>query len=229
VPKVVKAQWKNEKTCMKKAANGEISDIASCSAEDAKGKLAKTFTANQKAADRYCQQLPDFGFAGVTDINAAGIAAQFALSESMLGDLMRNWDSLDTGKCRSQVHTALAKGLAKATKPFTKCKKRGLKNSIRTADQLAEQCFQALADSGYITKAGNKIAGTISNQKKCPVGIPLSVVFPGTCGQGQPSAVQQCVERSLFCRACRMLNAADGLDQDCDSIDDGQNNGSCGQ
>jgi hypothetical protein len=36
-----------------------------------------------------------------------------------------------------------------------------------------------------------------------------------------------CVDEAVACRVCLGLNEADGLDEDCDLLDDGVENSSC--
>jgi hypothetical protein len=211
VPKVVKAQAKVEKTCMESAEEGNVTDITACATLDAKGILSKTFNKNATDAERYCAQAPDFGFTSANEINTAGVASQYRLSESMFGDLMREWDSIGTGKCRTNVHKQLSKILKRAPAAFTKCKKRGLKDSIRSSDQLAE-CMRAVAND------------------ECQLQIPVSTLFPGVCGQDPTTSVmEQCISENTLCQVCGLLNAADELDQDCDLFDDALANGSCPQ
>ena len=228
VPKVVKAQAKVEKTCMESAGEGNVTDITACATLDAKAILSKTFNKNVTDAERYCAQAPDFGFTSANEINTAGVASQYRLSESMFGDLMREWDSIGAGKCRTNVHKQLSKILKRAPATFTKCKKRGLADNIRSSDQLAE-CMSTVRTSRAITKGPGKVARAVANDE-CQLQVPVSTLFPGVCGQDPTTGgMEQCISENTLCQVCGLLNAADGLDQDCDLFDDALANGSCPQ
>jgi hypothetical protein len=42
------------------------------------------------------------------------------------------------------------------------------------------------------------------------------------------TALSDCVARSALCHGCRAIDASDNLNMDCDLVDDGVDNESCG-
>ena len=75
---------------------------------------------------------------------------------------------------------------------------------------------------GKVDTAEQKLHSDV--QSRC---ASVSSAFPGECDGLGGTALGDCLERLVECRACRMINIADGLDGDCDLFDDQQANGSC--
>jgi hypothetical protein len=83
----------------------------------------------------------------------------------------------------------------------------------------------ALADSQKVAKICGKVKTDI--EKKCVgKGVALELAFPH-CDPVSARSVSNCLEIPLNCEVCQALNAADGLNIDCDSFDDSSPNGSC--
>jgi len=227
--KVIKIRAKLEKACFRDAQRGLVSDLAACVAADAKGKLAKAAAGSTRAAER-CRQAPLFGYSSANVVNAAAVASQFALSQSLFGGLLFNWDTSGVGgqanvaACRLKTQVKLAAVLQAGIKEFNKCKGTRLKTDLRSADQLARFCLDAVASSTRVARAGDKFAAVAATG--CDTGLPNATLFPGTCGNDQSPAY--CGRTSAACRTCLVLNAADKLDRDCDLFDDGLANASCG-
>ncbi|MFT4569777.1 MAG: hypothetical protein ACI8TX_002248 [Hyphomicrobiaceae bacterium] len=103
--------------------------------------------------------------------------------------------------------------------------------SLHSGAALANDCFTAIdSDSRtLISRASFKLSGILT--KKCAGGSGgfLATAFPGSCvaDTGSTATLAPCVEQVLRCRACRLLNEADGLDVDCDLFDDGVEQDSC--
>ncbi|MFP6665301.1 MAG: hypothetical protein VCC00_13985, partial [Deltaproteobacteria bacterium] len=117
-------------------------------------------------------------------------------------------------------------------KEFVKCKKLALKH--KTSPVLSavglESCMAAIADDakGKIEKARVKVDDFFA--KKCTEeGRALDAVLAGDCASGATdiASFSACVVSEGACIACRMMNAADDLNADCDLVDDGADNASC--
>ncbi|MEO2137719.1 MAG: hypothetical protein ABGY28_09725 [bacterium] len=228
--KVAKTRAKLERVCFKNAQSGIVVDLAACAAADTKSKLANAIAGSVKAAQR-CKQTPSFGYSTPAVVNAAAVAGQFALSQSLFGNLLDNWDAsgagaqADVASCRLEAQVKLARVLLTSIKEFNKCKSRRLKTDVRSADQLARFCMDAVAASTRVARVGDKFASNI--ESGCGTGLPDATVFPGRCGSENSPA--DCSKTAAACRACLMLNAADKLDRDCDLFDDSDGaNASCG-
>ena len=228
--KVAKTRAKLEKGCFRDAQRGTVADLAACVAADPKGKLAKAVAGSVKAAQR-CKQTPSFGYSTPAVVNTAAVTGQFALSQSLFGNLLYSWDAsgagaqADVASCRLKAQVKLAGVLLTSIKEFNKCKTQRLKTDVRSADQLARFCMDVVAASTKVARAGDKFASSIGSG--CDNGLPYTTLFPGRCGSDNSPAA--CGRTEAACRACLTLNAADKLDRDCDLFDDGDGtNASCG-
>jgi hypothetical protein len=58
--------------------------------------------------------------------------------------------------------------------------------------------------------------------------IDVAAAFPGRCAGGDAGTVASCLGKRAICQMCEAINEADALGADCDIVDDGAPNGSCG-
>jgi hypothetical protein len=59
--------------------------------------------------------------------------------------------------------------------------------------------------------------------RKCDVlQVPADTIFPGECGEGDPSLrqIEVCVIEAARREACLKINAFDDLNLDCDEVED---------
>ncbi len=226
------AASKNLQSCMKDAAAGKLpagQTADECLIADNKGRIAKAASNVEKAQSRYCPNMPAFGYTGSAASNAEVMAQHFALTDDILGTDLAAAAAAITGnksaaKCQSKVLASYLKILKTKLKMFEKCKKSGFgKGTISSAADL-EACVQVIAldARAKIGKAVVKLVDTIS--KSCG-GVSLANTLPGGCA-GIPD-LAACIDRSVECRACLMLNGVDGLDVYCDEFDDTEANASC--
>jgi hypothetical protein len=70
---------------------------------------------------------------------------------------------------------------------------------------------------------------TVAKCASLAVATTVAALFPGDCvGAADPAALATCAARAARCRFCAALNAFDALALDCDAVDDGVANASCG-
>lgn len=229
--KVAKTQGKENAGCIAGAGKGTVADAAACLLADAGGKLAKAMEKTVRKAGSSCETEPDFGYAGADAANAAARDEERALIEDIFGeDLNAAVIDADQDKVGAFCQASVAKGYEKIVttklKVFGKCKKRGLKSMAIASGRLLAGCFDEVAADprGKIGKAVSKLGRKLS--KKC--GPYLVAAFPGQCATAADTTVfAGCVDRIVECRVCRMLNATDALDENCDLFDDGVLNSTC--
>ena len=234
--KVVKAQGKVTKTCLKAFSGAKITDVASClTALDS--KIGKSLTRTADAHAKYCGVVPDFGYGGTEAVNAAARDESVALVEDLFGDdlalgLATKAASPGSVKCQSAVAKAADKLLQSMLREFEDCKATALAGGAASASDLETSCLVSASQAGArVSKAALGITKAV--QKKCLGGgqpADLAQSFAGKCLAtiAQPAQLVDCLQAAIRCRACTMLNATDALGEDCELYDDDLANGSCG-
>ncbi len=244
------AQGRNNQGCVDYYARGKlpnfdppIADVEECLSRDAMGKLAKRVTQTRDYDDGNCvPDPPPFGYTGADAVIDSATAEATAWMADLFGDdldlaLVTEGEDKDGWKCQSQVAKNIIKMLHSRFTEFIRCKNYGLKpgvdpaDSILSATDLETDCFQAIRDDGKdkIERASAKLIKKVLDKRCATATTPLGELFPGACtdDDGSSADFRICIDKLLDCRACRVLNEADGLDQDCDLFDDGLGNGSC--
>jgi hypothetical protein len=226
--KLCKTQAKENTACVKNATKGKQPDPEGCLSADLKGKVAKAktkiigcpapnpipidkATAENAFVDEALELAHDlFG----SDLNLAGLTTA----------------TKEEGKCAIAVIQKAGDILAEKAKAFRKCKKGGMKlGTITDPASLQATCLpeSGIPDpKGKIAKRITKLGEAIS--KKCSVPLSGTQFDNGRCAGLAGAALRDCADERVECRVCNALNAADGLDADCDEFDDGILNGSCG-
>ena len=226
--KVAKAQAKLNAECLKNAADGTELDAQACLGVDASGKVGDAQTRAENLDAVKCVPAPPFGYTGASALNAGAQAESLALIGDIFGaDLTASVISSSNrpgATCQAKVLKAAQGLFAFESNRFLKCKKTGLTGRtglIATGEQL-QGCFGVLAadPGGRIARAAAAVRDALDDCE-----VDLGTTFPGECTAGDVAA---CMVDRVECRVCRMLNAMDGLTEDCDRFDDGATNGSCG-
>jgi hypothetical protein len=107
---------------------------------------------------------------------------------------------------------------------FARCVEKALEKGAGDAAALAT-CNGATALKGTATKARKKLAAQA--RRRCR-GMTTATVLAGRCaGEGTAAGAARCLGARAVCRACRIANALNGLEADCDLVDDGADDGSC--
>ncbi|MFP6663921.1 MAG: M12 family metallopeptidase [Deltaproteobacteria bacterium] len=251
--KVAKLQGKESLGCVKNAGKGKLptgQTIAECEVADAKGKMAKLAAKLQVAQDGEPDHLdktkcpapkPDFAYVDGAVLVAAVAELEREFASSILGDdadavVIDVTDKANKklGLCQQTMLKSTDKILQTQLKEFIKCKKIALKN--QTSPVLSavglEICMAAIGDDakGKVEKARVKTDDLFA--RKCTEeGHALDAVLAGACAAGAAdiASFSTCVVTEGACIACRMMNAADDLNADCDLVDDGVDNASCGE
>jgi hypothetical protein len=237
--KVASAQGSDICKCIKDGSMRKLTGqtIEECATADNKGKVGKAKGKTSAAAAK-CSVAPDFGTTDPNTVNAAAMTKELDLVHALFGSdldavIVDQKDPGDPNPGASKTAAKCQIGVAKAAKKcqdtklkvFNKCKKDGLKEaSIHSAETLAE-CMGQDPD-GKIQKACvTKLGGEID--KRC-TGLDYATLFAGDCSEAATLAdFKSCVEARVECHMCLGLNAADGLQRDCDPFDDGLFNASC--
>jgi len=241
--KVSKATGKEAGRCIKDASRGQlIEPTADECVTNLKPKEAAARGKTTSTETKRCGVTPDFGFAGATAVNDAAEDAQNALVFDLFGPDLDGviLTGSDGRKCQQKVQRAWGKVVDRKMKVFEKCKKIGLKTQAIASAVELESCADAInylcagsitqpppwascSEPEKVAKAVGKLG--VSTLKYCS-GVGTGTAFPGVCA-GSPD-FNACVDATVECRVCLMLNEMDGIAIDCDTFDDGNGfNNSC--
>ncbi len=237
--KVSSAQAKDNSGCIKQAARLEPAGTGAeaCLVADQRGKIARAQAKTLAGETRSCDVTPSFAYSSGQLVNAAAARETIALIHDVYG---QDLDAAVVGKdadrngatCQLSAAKGSAKLLAAVSREFVDTKKKGLRDEIfADAASLQQACFDAINNDqrGKIARAEQKLASLL--EKKCVArGVDLAAVLAGQCAgeaSAGSSAAADCVEARVRCRACRLFNDADALEQDCDLFDNSAADKSC--
>lgn len=142
--------------------------------------------------------------------------------------------------CQIEVAKAVTKCQDAKLGEFLKCKKGALEEgkepfpSGARSDAELETCIFSdpkgkIAKACDLGQAGDRAVDGIRKalERKCAgPGVDLSGAFPH-CAAADVDSVHDCLDRRIECLACHAIDTADGLQADCDRLDEGVANGSC--
>jgi len=232
-------------TCLKDGAKGKLAGtVEACIVADAKGKVATAEAKTTADFAKLCTgaKLPPYGVVDADAVNDAGRAKEPALFHDVFGPdldaaLVGEADDQNAAKCQQAVVSSVKKCQDAMLKEFVACAARGLKTSFDDASDIAS-CLGAdpqgkaakTCDLREETSPGKlKVDGIRKalDQQCVAKGVALGDVVAG-CAPGDVEATHACVDAYVDCRVCLAANTAGGLARDCDVVDDGSANGSCG-
>lgn len=222
--KVGATQGKENSACVKTGTKGPVA--ANCPTVDSKGKVAAAKSKTVSDAAAKCTTLPNFGFTSATGANAAAQQGELDLLADIFGSTdLSGVISTDKaiGGCQATVIKDAEKIAATFIKVFGGEKKNALKNGADAAGDLA--ALVGADPKSKISKTVTKLGADIT--KKC-TGVTVNTAFPGECAGETTGTLGACVSARVKCRMCETINDTDGLNADCDLVDDGAANGSCG-
>jgi cysteine-rich repeat protein len=251
--KVAKTYGKHIDRCIKEGSRSRLpaGNIENCVVETGTFGKDKVQDAKDKTLDKAgpngkCPPAaePDFGATDANTVNQVALAKELSLIQAVFGSdldaaIISEVDNKDGSKCQQGVAKAAKKCQGAKLKAFNGCKKSGLsaKSSSRIVNAPGlEGCLSGRGDSiaadmkGKVEKACDPATGKIKTtiDKKCAADLGA---FAGCNDPNGPlptaGELASCIDQLVECEVCLALNAADGLDHDCDLFDDGQANGSC--
>jgi len=226
---VANVQGKASTACLTAAAKGKEPDAQACLGADTKGKIANAAAKVTQLAGQRCAAAPPFGFTSATAVNSVAQQELLNLTADLFGANLKNvvipTSNKAGAKCQARVLAATRSLLAKELQQFLKCKKAGLAGKPQiVSSQGLEGCFDVVAADAKRAVGRSATALSAAVAHGC-AGVALPTAFPGDCGSA--SNFGACVRTRVACRTCRLFNAFDGLNEDCDHFDDGVANTSC--
>lgn len=232
---VSKAQNKETRNCVKSSGKGKELSAETCLTADAKGKVAKKAAKVQDTFAKKCGGSEPIQ-QGVTATNAAHVQGPIDLVHDLFGDPIDQGTvtpaAKEAQKCQDKTIQRAGQVFDTKVLEFRKCAKDGLKSgAVVSSATLRDACMTpSIPDpKGKIGKKIAKLADDVATQC-APVAADLATLFPGlpagTC-HATVADLAGCVEARVECRVCQTLNAADGMDRDCDEFDNGVLDASC--
>ena len=231
--------FKEQQACTKDGSRDRLGGVPllSCAAADRRGKVRKLEIKAEAVQAARCTEVPRFGFAtAATIFNAAtaetvaGLATVFGddAGASLVDATIRANRLAST--CQLTVQKFADKVMLMMVKEFAGCVKSEAADRddpIATISRLSG-CLDTLnADArGRIANATSKLA--VQVEKKCLLpGVNIELLG-GDCAAGSDAdAIAACMETTLHCRTCSLMQGVFAMDLDCDAQDDGNVNGSC--
>lgn len=219
-------QAKVMRKCIKYQAKGLLPSADSCFTNNPAATALATKTCTDET--NQCTDAPDFGRTDCATINETTSAETQGLYESVYGaapiDSAVIACSADRAACSCQDTGAngIAKLYQTALKTYDKCKKTGLKDGSITSSSGLESCLSA-DPKNKISKKAQKLTASVT--KKCGT---TADAFNGPCDSlstGGP--LEACLVRETKCAACEVICESDGIDANCDLVDDGISNSTC--
>ena len=238
--KVASTQAKEICTCIKNGSRGRLGaqTIEECLTADNKGKVDKTKQKTVSDDSKKCTaNPPDFGATDATTVNNAAVQKELDLIHAIFGSdldsvIVEQRDpntpnAKFVSKCQQKVVSKVKKCQDAKLKQFIECKKNALRDPNGRADDATdlEACIFVDPDGKVAKACTDKVRRQI--QSHC-VGkqVDLATAFPGI-GLADPNGFVSVLDQTVECLACLAVNEADGLNRDCDEVDDGVINGSC--
>jgi hypothetical protein len=231
---VNKMQLKENETCLKDFQNEKLPmSFEACTIADRKKKVAKAKTKTVTQERKKCvAPLPPFGYSDSATVNSAAVGGALALVDAIFGDpvndaaLVKKAISKGTASCQLEMLKQADRLEDTILKEVNKAKKIALKDVTVTHRTALEEKLETLfSSSDKIGEAGEALETGVA--EKCATLQDPESTFPGACASANLDAVGRCVKAAARCEACLEMNAFDGLDLDCDQVDDEEPNGSC--
>ena len=230
--KVVNAQAKEARLCLRQAVRGELAGaIEDCFGADPKRRVAKATAKLAAHGASKCSVPPDFGASDAGTVAAAALRAPLELIHDAFGsNLEITILSEETDSAASHCQLTLTRLLERCEdarlKTFTRCVRRGLKDGSIESVWMLETCLDADDRSdiaGPCALDGGRPAAKIESE--CS-GVSLSVVAP-VCGTDSLEELATCLDSAGRCRICLAIASANAFQVDCDLHDNGVSDGSC--
>jgi len=254
---VVKEQGKTDYTCVRDAGRGNVANLGippqaqtaqACLTNDVRGKVAKRLGDVSARETQRClatqEQLPSIAYTNAFTVGSAATAAARGVAADVFGPnldaaIVSDDVDADGAKCQQEVIKRANGVLDTLWKEALNHKKDVLRGDDRLtgvagtpintdADLSVELIAYVAADPrGKVAKAATQLSDKAA-QRCATAGTPLAQLFPGTCGAAADvTALATCVAQHVTGRFYGSIAAFDGLDIDCDLIDDGLTNLTC--
>ena len=204
-------------------------DVRACVANDADPDLSGAIRATFDAAVASCSELPAFGVGRTVDeaVTTAAVTHVRGLFDDAFGSSAGGamiFDASDRRgrKCQAGMTRGAGAVATAFLKRFAACVEKSLGRDADGPEALA-----ACVESAGRGPAGRARKRMIAQARKRCRRTDSTIAFRGHCAASSAASVGRCLGTRAVCRACRIANAMNGLDADCDRVAHGTANGSC--
>jgi hypothetical protein len=223
---VANQEQKKNRKCVKHATS---SDIDACvDTEGAKSAKKRTKLTDLFVTGGKCDPVPALGVndSGTPAGNDVALGTEDAAGDILRGVFGGTVNGIVPGdKCQDAIAKRAGKKFDTQLKAFRSC----IKNAAPLSDQAAvDTCVAAGVNDD---KAQMKVQVKLLNDmtKKCESGFPVPGMEDGDCASCTDAATcAACIGRIVNCQACEAANNSANGTADCEALDDGLANGSCG-
>jgi hypothetical protein len=240
--KVNQLQLKENERCLMDFQNGKLvapMTFDGCMTADRKGRVQR---AEDKMAVREASKCdpidapPRFTHVDSETVGTAAVEGALELNYQIFGEpsmveanLATKADDKDVARCQLEMLKRAGKVESAVVKELNKVTKRALKDETVDSDAALENALWSVFSSNDKVERAQGALDRGVDRKCAAVQAAPASVFPGSCGEGDPSLseVEACVIAAARCVACVKVNAFDDLKLDCDQADDGGSNESC--
>jgi hypothetical protein len=182
------------------------------------------------------EELPPFGYTDAETVNPAAKNGARAVANWIFGgppvfdsNLFTN-DNRKEASCQLEMLRRAGKLETAVVRAILKAKRVAIRDDSVDSGVALETRLEAVFffDVKTIEGAENRLVREVD--KRCAtLSVSPETLFPGSCGQGNPSLseVEDCVIAAARCEACLKINAFDALNMNCELADDHNDNGSC--
>jgi hypothetical protein len=215
-------EQKNDRGCIKNGSG----DVTTCvNAEGAKSATKRAKLVDLYATGGKCDPVPALGVN--SDPNAIADGTEAAIDNVIKGV----WgDPVDGVVAADKCSDAIAKRSGKKFDTELKAFRACVKGAAGFANQAAVDACVATGvnDAKAQSTVQPKLDADVANTGKCAT-IPPPGTEDGDCGGfGTAAAFSACVGDIVDCQACLAMNNSSNGTADCDMLDDGLANSSCG-
>jgi cysteine-rich repeat protein len=226
--KIALAENKAIQQCARNWLRGLAVPAESCAAPDASPLVTDTADKAGLKIDASCEGAPP-SF-GPTDLSAPLLAVDAQL-QTLADVFVSTETALPSGEpyakqaCQSTVLSSVQKCANVRLKEFEKCKLKGLRDgTIESALDMNACLFDGTGQPDPKQKISRLCVDKpfFKIEARCTgKNVDLQDAFPGCAGAASSLDVTNCINRSIRCRTCNLLNGVDGTSVDCDVFDDG--------
>jgi len=246
--KVTSSAIKNAVDCLKLGSIGNLPmgvTAEACLDSDLKGKIGKAQTKVSGSVTKFCgvAATPDFGFTDATTLNESHADEGLGFVPDMFGP---DLDAAIAGplladpkaRCSLGALGQSAKVADAMLKVFLGCMKSGLKSGVIADAAALEACLGeiTLDTKGRVAKSVARVQSKLASSA-CPASP--GTLYPELDGPGElcdryglalpltSETLASCLGKRMACRVCRIVNASNDFNHNCDLFDDGSIDATC--
>jgi hypothetical protein len=233
--KVNKAQLRENERCLREFQAERLDGkraFNTCTVADEKGRVQRAEERTETREVKKCDSLdepPPFAYTNSAMVNEAAVDGARALMYEIFGgspvlddSLVTRAENRETAKCQLEMLKRADKLENTVLKEVNKAKRKALKDETVDSGAALEAELQAVITSNdRIDRTEDRLIRRVD--RKCAVlQVPADTIFPGECGEGDPSLrqVEVCVIKAARREACLKINDFDDLNLGCDQMDD---------